>query len=127
MKDQLLIHIAFLFYAIAKSDKTLSFEESIRLSEVLNESWRHIDNAKLIKDEFIKLQKTHISASLAFNKFVEFLHTHPNLFNKKIQTLIINSANEIAYSFSKINKSELFYLAKLSMEFKKIGTLNIQS
>lgn len=120
MKDELLKHIAFIFYAVAKSDKTLSFEEYVKLSEVLKKSWSHIGNTELIKAQFIILQRENKLASYAFNKFIEFLHKHPQQFNKDLNSLILKSANDIAYAFAKINKSELNYMVQLSLEFKKL-------
>ena len=121
MKDELLYHIACLFYAIAKADKTVSYEEYVRLSETLEQDWRHIGNfnSKVIKTHFNTLQKDNTSASKSFKAFTVFLHKHPNLFTTEIKTLILKTANKMAYAFAKINKSELGYMAKLSLELKR--------
>ena len=122
MTDKLSEHIGLLFYAIAKADKTLSFNEYVRLSKTLEKNWQHIENCniELIKHHFNKLQKDDITSSSCFDEFVVFLHKHPDLFTTEIKTLILKTANDIAYAFAKINKSELNYMARLSLEFKKM-------
>ena len=122
MTNEFLKHIASLFYAVAKADKTLSYEEYVVFSKTLDKHWTFLGNSKieLIRKEFNALQKENIASQVCFNNFVMFLHKHPQSFTKDLKTLILKSANEIAYAFAKINKSELNYMAKLSLEFKKI-------
>ena len=122
MDANFLEHLAHLFYAVAKADRNLSFEEYVKLSESLERHWSHIgnDNIAQIKANFNMLQKENIPAELCFNAFIEYLHQNPNVFNNDLKKLIFKTANEIAYAFAKINKSELKFMAKLSLEFKKV-------
>ncbi|WP_299113940.1 hypothetical protein [uncultured Winogradskyella sp.] len=120
MTDELLEHIAHLFYAIAKADKKLSFEEYVTLTEVLERNWQHIDdtNILLIRNTFNALQKQNALSELCFNKFIAYLQHNPKYFTEELKSLILKTANKIAYAFAGINKSELTYMAKLSLEFK---------
>ena len=61
-----------------------------------------------------------MSAQDSFSVFIEFLHRNPKLFTEELKKLILKTGNEIAYAFAKINKSELNFMAKLSLEFKKL-------
>jgi hypothetical protein len=60
-----------------------------------------------------------MSAEDSFSAFIEFLHRNPKLFTEELKKLILKTGNEIAYAFAKINKSELNFMVKLSLEFKK--------
>ncbi len=122
MNKDFLIHLGYVFYAIAKADDNLSFEEYVKLSQSLKKRWHHIAEAEreLIKNQFNALQKVNMSAEDSFSVFIEFLHRNPKLFTEELKKLILKTGNEIAYSFAKINKSELNFMAKLSLEFKKL-------
>ncbi|MEO1033550.1 MAG: hypothetical protein AAFX55_19340 [Bacteroidota bacterium] len=121
MTSELLIHIGDLFYAIAKADKNLSFEEYIKLSDTLEKHWSFIGESGMtqIKAQFNTLQKNGASADESFDKFIAFLHQNSHQFDDDLKSLILKTANEIAYAFAKINKSELNLMARLSIEFKK--------
>jgi uncharacterized tellurite resistance protein B-like protein len=121
MKNELYRQIGTLFYTIAMADKTLSIDEYAKLSKALEENWQHVGEhaIKTIKNEFNALKSTNTSSEACFNQFVSYLHKNPTFFNEELKSLILKTANEIAYAFAKINKSELKYMAKLSIEFKK--------
>ena len=122
MKPELLYHLGHLFYAIAKADKNLAFKEYVQLSHSLEKHWSFIgeNGIQQIKTQFNALQQTNASATESFNTFVLFLHQNPKAFDKDLKSLILKTANEIAYAFANINKSELNFMATLNLEFKKL-------
>ncbi len=122
MTKDVLIHIGYLFYAIAKADKNLTFEEYVRLTDSLERYWSFIgkDGMSEIKAQFNNLQKEDASPSESFDTFITYLHQNPKVFDEDLKSLILKTANDIAYAFAKINKSELNFMAKLSIEFKKV-------
>ena len=72
MNSELLIHIGYLFYAIAKADKSLTFEEYVKLSDSLEKHWSFIGKEGMseIKSSFNTLQKNDESASECFKTFL---------------------------------------------------------
>ncbi|MCA0133388.1 tellurite resistance TerB family protein [Winogradskyella alexanderae] len=114
-------NIGTLFYAIAKADDNLAFEEYTKLTDCLERDWNLFETStvEIIKEQFNHLQSQDKLASDCFDSFVDFLHQNPELFDSELKSLILKTANDIAYAFSKINKSELTYVAKLNIEFKK--------
>ncbi|MDY2587925.1 hypothetical protein [Winogradskyella aquimaris] len=123
MTRTLLIHLAHLFYAISKVDGNLAFDEYTTLSESLKNRWHHLTDAQLevVKNQFNTLQRNNISSKESFSTFIEFAHQNPNLFTEELKTIILKTANDIAYAFAKINKSELNLMVNLSLEFKKLS------
>lgn len=122
MKSEFYKNIGSLFYAIAKADGNLTFEEYTELSRCLERDWFHVGdkNLEVIKKQFNDLQSENKSADICFKSFVGYLNNNSDLFEKNIRSKILKTANDIAYAFSKINKAELTYVAKLNLEFKKI-------
>jgi len=122
MNKDFLIYLGYVFYAISKADNNLSFEEYVKLSESLKKRWPHLTVVEqdVIKNQFNTLQKDNASAENSFSWFIEFLHQNPKLFTEELQKLILKTGNDIAYAFAKINKSELNFMVKLSLEFKKL-------
>lgn len=122
MNKDLLIHLGYVFYAVAKADGNLSLEEYVKLDQSLKKRWQHLTEAErdLIKNQFNALQKENMFAEHSFSNFITFLHQNPELFTEELKKLILKTGNDIAYAFAKINKSELNYMAKLSLEFKKL-------
>lgn len=122
MNKDLLIHLGYVFYAVAKADGNLSLEEYVKLDQSLKKRWQHLTEAErdLIKNQVNTLQKENMFAEHSFSNFITFLHQNPELFTEELKKLILKTGNDIAYAFAKINKSELNYMAKLSLEFKKL-------
>lgn len=121
MNSEMLVHIGYLFYAVAKADKSLTFEEYVKLSDSLEKHWSFIGESGMnaIKSSFNTLQNNDEPASDSFKTFIEYFHQNPDKFTEQLKDLILKTANEIAYAFAKINKSELNFMARLSLEFKK--------
>jgi uncharacterized tellurite resistance protein B-like protein len=123
MTRALLIHLGHLFYAISQADGNLSFDEYTTLLESLKNRWHHLTDAQLevVENQFNTLQRNNISSKESFSTFIEFAHQNPDLFTEELRTKILKTANDIAYAFAKINKSELNLMVNLSLEFKKLS------
>lgn len=111
-----------LFYAIAASDKVVKKEEIDTLKGIVEQEWVQIDDyqdefgtdtAYQIEIIFDWLEENQPDAFLSFKEFSDFKKEHENLFNNKINTLILKTADAIAASFAGKNKSELIMLSKL--------------
>ena len=120
MTSEVLCHIGHLLYAIAKADKTLSYEEYVKMSHSLDKHWSFLGKSGIsqIKAQFNSLQKSNASATKCFEDFMGYYGQNEEKFNEDLKRLILKTANEIAYAFSKINKSELHFMARLSLAFK---------
>lgn len=118
-----------LFYAIAAIDNNVRVEELDRLEEIIKKEWLTSD---LIEDDFKTAAEDAITntfkwlhhdneynAKTCYNSFLSFKKQHESLFTDNMNRLILKTARAIATSFSKVNKSELMILAKLSMELNK--------
>lgn len=118
-----------LFYAIAASDKVVKEEELDKLKETVKKAWL---TSNLVQDD-VKAEAEHsiintfkwlnrdneYDAETCFNSFLNYKKDHEQLFTKELNALILKTANGIASSFSRKNKSELIMLAKLNLELNK--------
>lgn len=120
MTSEVLLHIGNLFYAIAKADKSLSYDEYVKMSNSLDKHWLFVGESGIsqMKAQFNSLQKSNASATKCFEDFIAFYGQNEEKFNADLKRLILKTANEIAYAFAKINKSELHFMARLSLAFK---------
>lgn len=121
MSNHLFEIIGTLFYAIAKADGSLAFEEYVKFSQLLEKYWQDKTKGQIdvIKKKFNSLQKDDVPAADCFNQFLKYVKQHPEEFTNEFKDLILMTADAIAFSYSKFNKSELHYLTKLRLEFKK--------
>lgn len=109
-----------LFYAVAFTDGNINELEIDALKKMVENEWASNDNASYIVDVFNWLNYDQdYSAEECYNSFINFKNDNDNLFTDEIKALILKTANRIAASFSRKNKSELIMLAKLSITFKK--------
>jgi len=118
-----------LFYAIAASDNVVKEEELDKLKETVKKAWL---TSNLVQDD-VKAEAEHsiintfkwlnrdneYDAETCFNSFINYKKDHEQLFTKELNSLILKTANGIASSFSRKNKSELIMLAKLNLELNK--------
>ncbi|MBT8245855.1 MAG: hypothetical protein HKP48_07220 [Winogradskyella sp.] len=113
--------IGMIFYAIAKADGKLTYEEYCRFIDDTEKNWKDLSyiNYNNIKTTFNDLQAQNADSNKCYNDFIYFLRNNPEIFTKDLKRLILKTANKIAHSFAGINKSELILLAKLNLEFKK--------
>ncbi|EPR73415.1 hypothetical protein ADIWIN_1445 [Winogradskyella psychrotolerans RS-3] len=113
--------LGHLFYAIAATDNGIKDEEFKILETLVYKDWlSENEDAKSILETFKHLQANEAEDSNTyFQHFVDFKRAHYALFNKTINSKILNTATAITTSFSGQNKSELILLAKLDIELKK--------
>lgn len=124
LKNQLHQNIGKLFYAVAMADKKIEEEEIATLKTDILQRWYNLeskpnglvlDGHQEIITVFIQLQNTNAESDSCFMEFREFFNEHQNIFNTDLRKLIWDTAQAVASSFAKKNKSELILLAKLKM------------
>lgn len=112
-----------LFYAIAAADKTVSEVEIGTLKQIVNTEWLLLNGAKdesevdamrQIKITFEQLNKHKADAKSCMKEYKSFQELHAYLFTNHVKQLIWKTANAIASSFSRKNKSELVLIAELA-------------
>jgi len=118
-----------LFFAIAAVDGNVRSEELDKLKEIVKNEWLSVhfvgNDLKLEAEQAIVNtfrwlhDDNEYNAEECYNSFLVFKNEHKALFTNEINKLIIKTARAIAFSFSKVNKSELMLLAKLDIELKK--------
>lgn len=117
-----------LFYAVAMADGTTHVKELNKLKEIVRQEWIHVDRiednfqsdaAYQIETVFDWLLEKEINSEDSFKEFSDFYKEYPELFTKPIKSLIMQTANAIAFSFAGKNKSELIVMAKIALLFKK--------
>ncbi|WP_452228062.1 MULTISPECIES: hypothetical protein [unclassified Lacinutrix] len=114
-----------LFYAIAASDKKVEVLEIESLKEIIQSQWLPMASldpvaVQQIESTFNTLQEEDYQNTEAlYQDFVTYKKEETHLFTNSIKSLILQTSNAIASSFSGRNKSELIMLAKLEMELKK--------
>ncbi len=119
MQEELYKNIGKLFYAVAKVDGNLTFEEYKKINDIIERECKWIKETKLIGSTINEMQSSNTDPKKCFNEFIHFLKANPDIFSIKLKKLILKTANDIAYAYAGINKSELNLVAKLSIEFKK--------
>ena len=108
-----------LFYAIALVDGEVNDIEINTLAHIVSEEWLRVDDAFPILDVFNWLNADQeYNAEDCFKSFIAFKNNNAHLFTDKIKQLILRTANKVASSFARKNKSELILLAKLGLAFK---------
>lgn len=118
-----------LFYAIAAADNNVKEEEVVAINKCVKKYWlsqeRETTNSKnesknAILETFNWLCKDNeYNAEACYNSFLSFKRQNESIFTTDINSLILKTVGEISASFSGQNKSELIFLAKLSIELKK--------
>lgn len=121
-------HIGYLFYAMAAADEQVVRAEIDTLKQLAKRDWLPIDDtndrygsdaAYQIEIVFDWLQiDSKKSANDCYRLFERYYLAHQSLFSPELKQLILRTAEAIANSFAKKNKSELMLLAKLSILFK---------
>ncbi|EAR01756.1 hypothetical protein [Maribacter sp. HTCC2170] len=122
--DLLDLNLGKLFYSVAMADKRITPEEIASLKSAILKNW-HIANPYSkesnleaqygILSVFTKLQQTNAESNNCFKEFRLFFIEHQDVFNEELRKLIWHTAQAIASSYAKKNKSELVLLAKLKM------------
>ena len=113
-----------LFYAIAATDKVVRSEEFEKLQLCVLNYWLDLDDledafgsdaAYLIEIVFEGLEAFGEDPQEMFEAFVTYLEEQPQFFTIEVKNIILQTAWEIARSFSGVNKSELILLGKLEI------------
>lgn len=123
--------VGSLFFAVAMSDGSVHNKEVDKLKSVVREKWLPLDDIEdeygtdaafqieIVFDWLLENEKT---SAECFDSFTEFYKDHKVVFTNKVKTLIFETANAIAYSFSGKNKAELVLLGKLYLLFQSKET-----
>ncbi len=116
-----------LFYAVAIADKKVREVEIKALEKHVKNTWLTIENTKnafgdntafQIEIVFSWLKDGFNTSDECFQTFENYYKLNKPLFTSQIKQIIIETADEIADSFSGINKQELFILDKLNLLLK---------
>ena len=122
--NKLYKNLGKLFYAVAWADKKVNPVEANKLKECVRKYWLlvngvdggfGIDVAYQIEVVFDRLEREKKEGTICFQEFIDFFREHPQKFNQDIKQLIWKTADEIAFSFSNKNKSELIILSRLKI------------
>ncbi len=113
-----------IFFAMAQADKVIRPEEIDALKKIVKEDWLHVDetfdefasdSAYQIEIVFDYLVDNEMDAGDVLYQLTEFKRINTHLFNPQLKDLILKSANKIASSFARRNKSELVFLSQLQL------------
>jgi hypothetical protein len=116
-------HLGKVFYSIAAIDKNIRKEEIDKLKQIIQTEWLPLENsfnefgddtAYEIEIVFDWLVANEWELEQVIPNFKIFRTEHQSLFTPAVNALIIKTANAIATSFSRKNKSEHILLSKLS-------------
>jgi hypothetical protein len=125
--EKLYYRIGQLLYAIAMADKKIDKKEIIALKTKVSENWKQqsvsLDDSSInapleILKAFSQMQKNVADSDSCYSEFREYYLENQNLFSLELNKLIWDTAQYIAISTAKKNKSELVILAKLRMLFQ---------
>ena len=117
-------HLGRVFYCIAAVDKIVQKVEIEQLKEIVKNEWLPLENtfnefgddtAYQIEIVFDWLVANNWNSELVFSDFKSFRNEHKSLFIKEVNDLILKTANAIATSFSRKNKSEHVLVSQLGM------------
>lgn len=125
--EKLHYRIGQLFYAIAMADKKIDKREIIALKTEVSENWKQgsvslkeldISGPLEIQKAFSEMQKTGTDSDTCYSEFRNYYLENQTLFSLELKKLLWDTAQSIAISTAKKNKSELVILAKLRILFQ---------
>ena len=118
-----------LFYAVAYADDEVSEEEIKELQKVIEKVWVPledtkdefgIDNAFTIGVMFQYLNETKESAKTCFDDFKKYASENRDLFTNYVKYITIDTAIEIANSFSETDEVEKEMIDDLARFFNNL-------
>ena len=121
--------VGALFYSIAIVDGKITGVELEKLKELVKLNWLNfkVDINEFEEDEAFKIvsvfdwmMENNIAQSEAFLIFTDFFDEYQSFFTKELKIIIFKTAEEIAYSFNGLNKSELTILFQLQKKLIKV-------
>jgi hypothetical protein len=116
-----------LFYAVAICDGSVYLKEWDKVEEMVRKYWRKMDSSKdsngtdlvdqieIIFDWLLEYEKT---SDECFEEFREFYEKNPQVFTKKVKSLIKKTSKAIANSLLKKNESEKKILKRIDLLLK---------
>jgi hypothetical protein len=113
-----------LFYAIAMADKKVHPKEIKKLKDAVAHYWVDVDEltdefgtdaAYQIEIVFDWLLQEEKDSDVYFDAFVAYFIENKDKFPETVKLLIRKTAEDIAASYSGMNKSELMLLGKLKL------------
>jgi uncharacterized protein (DUF927 family) len=116
-----------LFYAIAAIDNRVRKEEYLSFKNSLNsygnlfeaiETDKSLAPVDILESAFKQAYQKEKDPETCFEDFVKYKRNNPELFTVARNKVVWDTANLIANSFSKVNKSEIILLQKLKMIFQ---------
>lgn len=117
-----------LFYSIAAADKRITREEVNKLQDTVSKYWLPLeksrdnfgtDAAHYINITFDYLLEEMPASAEAYERFEAFYKDNPKLFTDLIRLVAMDTARDIACSYSQLNKAEAIALAKLEILFSR--------
>lgn len=127
IKSELYKSLGKLFYAVAICDGSVYLKEWDKVEEMVKKYWRKVDDFKdssgtdladeieIVFDWLLEYEKT---SDECFEEFEEFYEKNPQVFTKKIKSLIKKTTKAIANSLLKKNKSEKKILKRIDLLLK---------
>ncbi|SFR66199.1 hypothetical protein [Maribacter stanieri] len=127
IKSELYKSLGKLFYAVAICDGSVYLKEWDKVEEMVKKYWRKVDDFKdssgtaladqieVVFDWLLEYEKT---SDECFEEFREFYEKNPQVFTKKIKSLIKKTTKAIANSLLKKKKSEKKILKRIDLLLK---------
>lgn len=127
IKNELYKSLGNLFYAVAICDGSVYLKEWDKVEEMVRKYWRKMDSSKdsngtdlvdqieIIFDWLLEYEKT---SDECFEEFREFYEKNPQVFTKKVKSLIKKTSKAIANSLLKKNESEKKILKRIDLLLK---------
>jgi uncharacterized tellurite resistance protein B-like protein len=112
-----------LFYGIASVDKNVREDEITKLKEIIKSEWLPLENthdifgsdsAYQIEIVFDWLMENDFEMDQTLINLDLFKQEHSSLFTPTVNELILKTANAIAKSFARENKSEHVLISRIS-------------
>ena len=122
--------LGYLFYSVAKADRTINEKEIDALHEMVKKEWLHLesthdafgtDAAFQIEIVFDWIRDNDIKAEKAFHAFEQYYKENPSMFDDEVVSKIVKTCKAIAVSFHGNNKAEL---ASLHRMHALLGTIS---
>lgn len=102
--------LAYLYYAVSTVDGSARLQEKRKIKGLVDAYWTfktdQLDSRQVVFSTLKKLFKEQYDSESAFQQFSRFFLEHRESFTEGLKKTILDTADKIAMSFSKRNKSE---------------------
>ena len=109
--------LAYLFYAVAATDRRIEDIEIEIMTKTVHDNWPTEDERK-VTAMFEGILQQKLPAQEAFDHFDQYFQAHKDEFDTRLRHTIFRTADAIASSFAAKNKSELVLLSRLGFLFQ---------